>query len=121
MKDTKGITLIALIITIIVMLILVGVSIQVVITNNLLGAAQNAAKKYPEAEVKDDFYGLLGDAWIKKYENGTTLEAYLKEKLGDSNVSKTAEGKYSVSYRGYIVEIIEQGSGYSVGNITKPE
>jgi len=44
-NNEKGITLVALIITIIVMLILVGVSIQVVINSNLIGTAQDAANR----------------------------------------------------------------------------
>ena len=39
MKRNKGITLIALIITIIVMLILVAVSVNVIIKSNLIGTA----------------------------------------------------------------------------------
>ena len=45
----KGITLIALIITIIVMLILVGVVVTVVIQSNLLGTAKTAGAKYKTA------------------------------------------------------------------------
>ena len=40
MKNQKGITLVALIITIIVMLIFVAVSVAVVINTNILGTAQ---------------------------------------------------------------------------------
>lgn len=46
MKGQKGITLIALIITIIVMLILVGVSITVVIQSGLLNTAKDATNKW---------------------------------------------------------------------------
>lgn len=42
MKDQKGITLVALIITIIVMLILVSVVVTVVIQSNLLNTAKKA-------------------------------------------------------------------------------
>ncbi len=42
MKNNKGITLIALIITIIVMLILVAVTVAVVVNSNLIGTAQGA-------------------------------------------------------------------------------
>ena len=45
MRGQKGITLIALIITIIVMLILVGVSITVVIQSGLLDTAKDAGDK----------------------------------------------------------------------------
>lgn len=53
MKDQKGITLVALIITIIVMLILVSVVVTVVIQSNLLNTAQKAGsdtKKAYESE-----------------------------------------------------------------------
>jgi len=46
MKNQKGITLVALIITIIVMLILVAVSVAVIINSDLLGTAKNAGADY---------------------------------------------------------------------------
>ena len=49
MRKNQGITLIALIITIIVMLILVGVVITVVIQSDLLGTAKSAGDKYKTA------------------------------------------------------------------------
>ena len=45
MKREKGITLIALIITIIVMLILVAVSVQIIINSGLIGKAKEAASQ----------------------------------------------------------------------------
>lgn len=53
MKGQKGITLVALIITIIVMLILVAVSITVVINSGLLDKAAEAGQKTKNA-VKDE-------------------------------------------------------------------
>ena len=49
MRKNQGITLIALIITIIVMLILVGVVVTVVIQSDLLGTAKTAGNKYKTA------------------------------------------------------------------------
>ncbi len=46
MKKNKGITLVALIITIIIMLILVAVSVNVLIKNNIIGIADKTASKY---------------------------------------------------------------------------
>ena len=57
MKNQKGITLVALIITIIVMLILVAVSVAVVINSNLLGAADKATGKYKEEAGKEENLG----------------------------------------------------------------
>ena len=49
MKRNKGITLIALIITILIMLILVGITVAVVINSNIIGSAKNAGKKHENA------------------------------------------------------------------------
>lgn len=53
MKNQKGITLIALIITIIVMLILVAVTVAVVINSDLIGTAKNA-KENTEADYEKE-------------------------------------------------------------------
>ena len=49
MKENKGITLIALIITIVIMLILVAVSVNIIINSNIIGQAEKAAKGYKTA------------------------------------------------------------------------
>lgn len=49
MKEQKGITLVALVITIIVMLILVGVSITVALNGGLFTTAKDAANNTQEA------------------------------------------------------------------------
>ena len=59
MKENKGITLIALIITIIVMLILVGVSVSILINSNLIGAAEKAAEGYKTAYEQESNIGQV--------------------------------------------------------------
>ena len=49
MKENKGITLIALIITIVIMLILVAVSANIIINSNIIGQAEKAAEGYKTA------------------------------------------------------------------------
>ena len=49
----KGITLISLVITIIILLILATVSINLVINNGILDKAKSAADKYSEEEIKE--------------------------------------------------------------------
>lgn len=68
MKNQKGITLVALIITIIVMLILVAVSVAVVINSNLLGAADQATEKYKNEANKEK---NLGEGDLVEEKNGT--------------------------------------------------
>ena len=60
MKDTKGITLIALIITIIVMLILVGVTVTTAINGGLFTASQEAKFKTEVSQIKE-FVEKLSD------------------------------------------------------------
>ena len=50
MKNNKGITLVALIITIIVMLILVAVSVGILINSDLLGTAEKAGNAWENAD-----------------------------------------------------------------------
>ena len=73
MKEEKGITLIALIITIIVMLILVAVSVAVVINSNLIGAAEKAANGYKAAD--DKVNNLATDPIVNKTESGAKYES----------------------------------------------
>ena len=59
-ENSKGITLIALIITIIVLLILAGVTINLTIgENGIFKTAQDAGKNYTQAQ-KDELVGLAG-------------------------------------------------------------
>ena len=53
MKGQKGITLVALIITIIVMLILVGVSISVALNGGLFTKGRDAARQTKQAQVSE--------------------------------------------------------------------
>ena len=69
----KGITLIALIITIIVMLILVGVVVTVVIQSNLLGTAKTAGDKYKTAYEEESNMSQI-EINGKKYDS---IEDYL--------------------------------------------
>ena len=55
----KGITLVALIITIIVMLILVAVSVNVVIKSNLIGTAEKTVNKYKTASEEESKGGVI--------------------------------------------------------------
>ena len=79
MERNKGITLVALIITIVVMLILVAVSVNVIIKSNLLGTAEKTVNKYKtaaEEEGKNQVIEIDG----KKY---NSIEDYMKEKEGE--------------------------------------
>ena len=58
-KNQKGITLIALIITIIVMLILVGVTVNVVLKGGLFNTADDATKRTEKHSIYDQIVGAM--------------------------------------------------------------
>ncbi len=60
MRRDKGITLIALIITIVVMLILVAVSINILVNSNLIGHAEKTGNAYAGAIKNEENLGNDG-------------------------------------------------------------
>lgn len=84
MKGNKGVTLVALVITIIVLLILAGVSISLVVGDNgVLSQAMDAADQTGLSTVEEQINLAVGSAvadWVdEKYISGgtTTLDEYL--------------------------------------------
>lgn len=76
MKEQKGITLVALIITIIVMLILVTVTVAVVVNSNLIGQAEKAANVYKNA---DDKLNTIGTDNIIKNAIHNNIQDYVND------------------------------------------
>ena len=95
MKKTKerGITLIALAITIIVLLILAGISITSLISDNgILKQAQNAAEKNKIEEYRQELTLILLEGQLENYDSGdynSALKNSVKTKI-------TSTGKYKV-------------------------
>ncbi len=90
-KNSKGITLIALIITIILLLILAGVTIHFTLgENGILRNAEVAGKKYSEATVKETIQNILADMQMEEIKNGNKLDlAKVAQNLAskDSNIT----------------------------------
>ena len=117
MKNQKGITLIALIITILVLLILAGISISMVIGNNgIITKSQNAKVLYSEAEDKE----TIGLEFTEcKMEDTDSLEvATTKFKSGleknfneDINLEPLGDGSFEVTLNetGKIYYVYEDG------------
>ena len=84
MKKENGITLIALIVTIIVLLILAGVSIAMLTGDNgILSQAQNAKKETEEAERNEKLDLLKQEDLINETLNGVEVEQVTDEKPGE--------------------------------------
>ena len=100
----KGITLIALVVTIIVLIILVGVSINMVIGDNgIFGRIQEAKNKTEEAEIMEKISLAVSEAQIGEsgYQelNFHSLQKSLNGQFGENNaiVSIEEDGTYTVS------------------------
>ena len=94
MKNTKGITLVALVITIIILLILAGISIQTITQTNLLKKAEQAKEKTEQAQEKEN-------EMLSNYID--SMNEYLPDTLAD----KVKKGKIEIgSYVNYSPDTI---------------
>ena len=102
MKSNKGITLVALVITIIVLLILAGVSISMVVgENGVLNRATNAAERTTEADARQELEMAVSSAqsdFFGKWEKNTTLQflncIQSSDGTDDTKIKLTADGYY---------------------------
>ena len=104
-KETRGITLITLAVTIVVLLILAGVSINTVVGDNgIIKKAQNSAELAKESEVKEIINRAIMEFYLTNdYE---TLEDFLKDKVlfgRIDKVEKNTDGTLKVWKNGYSV------------------
>ena len=84
LNKSKGITLVALVVTIIVLLILAGVAISLVINNNgIFIRAQNAKEKQTKSEVTEIINLKISGIQIESYVETEQLHTlqYLADKL----------------------------------------
>ena len=129
-KEIKGITLITLAITIVVLIILAGVSINAVISDDgIIKKTQNSANLTKEAEVKEAINRTILEFYLTNdYE---TLEDFLKAKVTEGkidSVTKNADGTLTVKKGDYSVTVENKtnssngsGSGGSTGGNTGEE
>ena len=124
----KGITLIALVITIILMLILLGVTVTVALNGGLFSTAKEARNRtqleLEKEQLLMEAIGALGTDGIVDFEK---LDANLPEgftKISEKTYKSKTENIFNVSDYGDITEITEDSSegeittytGYSIGD-----
>ena len=125
-KEMKGITLVALVVTIVVLLILAGVSINAVIGDDgIIKKAQNSANLTKEAEVKEAINRTILEFYLTN--DYATLEDFLKAKAEDGSidsVTKNADGTLTVKKGEYSVTVenkTNSSGGSSSGGSTGGE
>ena len=126
LDNKKGITLIALVVTVVVLIILAGVSINAVIGDDgIIKKAQNSANLTKEAEVKEAINRTILEFYLTNdYE---TLEDFLKAKVTEGkidSVTKNADGTLTVKKGEYSVTVenkTNSSGGSSSGGSTGGE
>ena len=126
LNNKKGITLIALVVTVVVLIILAGVSINAVLGDNgIIKKANQAASITKEAEVKEAINRTILEFYLTNdYE---TLEDFLKAKAEDGSidsVTKNADGTLTVKKGEYSVTVenkTNSSGGSSSGGSTGGE
>ena len=125
-KEIKGITLITLAITIVVLIILAGVSINAVIGDDgIIKKAQNSANLTKEAEVKEAINRTILEFYLT--DDYETLEDFLKAKVTEGkidSVTKNADGTLTVKKENYSVKVenkTNSSGGSSSGGSTGGE
>lgn len=107
----KGITLIALVITIIVLLTLAGITITTLTgENGILTNAQNASGQTKKTSAFESINILLGEWKIRNLTEGITLEDFLNEKVDIEIESvEKKENNFIVLKDGHQIGIAEDG------------
>ena len=118
-KRNKGITLIALVVTIIVLLILAGISIAMLTgQNGILSRASEAQSKTSDAQNKEELEMAISQMAMEYHLNGGvgTFSDYifenedkLKEILGANNVSLDSGAK-TITYKGTLYSVATDGT-----------
>ena len=95
MKNTKGITLVALVVTIIILLILAGVAITALTQTGLFTKTEQTKEKTKSAETEEKLNLMIYEWNIDNAKDGKTLIDFLNEKVAEGkieNVEKTEDG-----------------------------
>ncbi len=117
LKQQRAITLVALIITIIVLLILAMVSIRLVMNGGIIDRANRGVKIYKDSEIEEKIKLAYSEYQTAKYQTPITLETALEHSgLTGASVSGSDSTEWKVTYNGKVYPIEANGS---VGEATE--
>lgn len=114
---TRGITLIALVVTIVVLLILAGVTLNLVLGNNgIVNRAKDAKEKTLETNLKEEINLVLGSRAIDKNMGiYNPLKKDLEDGVSGNKIVEEANGTSDLCYvtrDGYTVSVYDDGEIY---------
>ena len=121
-RRVTGVTLIALIITIIIMLILLGVTINIALDGGLFSTAKEAVKQTQIKAYQEELDLIRPNVEMKRYAEGLTSKEYMdyyEEEIKKDNVFKDStvtrkdeNTTVVVTSEGYVFEITEEETKY---------
>ena len=108
----KGITLISLIITIVILLILAVVTIGEMEDSDIIGYAQRAEEDYTEAEEKGKISIALLEWEIQKdtQREETTFIEYMEDRIEGAIVTDNGDGTITVGFKNNAYKVKEDGT-----------
>ena len=118
MKNSKGITLVALVVTIIVLLILAGVSLRLVAGGDgIMNRAKNAADTNYRAEAKEEAELLIANYVSDWYEAKYVTTPRTSDACVDYVIAKLAT-KNTTGSGNYTVAIDKAATSITISNVT---
>ena len=124
-KRNNGITLVALVITIILLLILAGITISSLTSSGLFKAAQNARTTTDESTILEKIKLSLmnsrfGEGKYGEIDLGLLEEELVRQGIESSEVTKGEGGKlpWKITHNGFTFEIKEDGTIEKVNGIS---
>ena len=121
-RPQRGVTLVALVITIIILLILAGITIAALTgPNGLLNRAVEAREKTSESAAKEAINLALGDWRVENIISGAGLYDYLSGKQDEYGMTLTqnGDGTITIEKDGYSMIVDDQGN--VIGDIAKAQ
>ena len=123
-KNERGITLVALVVTIVVLLILAGVTIMYVMSDNgIFGKAQDAGVQSNGAAVREAVFLSVSGLYAEVYTNDAeaamkaafekSIPADMKVGMTSGTVTATKANPSSITINGYSIKY--KGTTYTVG------
>ena len=113
LKETKGITLVVLVVTIVILLILAGITInQLTGENGLFTRAKEASEKTTIRSAEEEINIVLNEWQIEKATGSLTLEEFLDKKIqsGEIDGKEVVGDTIEIEKNGYIAVIDKEGN-----------
>ena len=111
LQEKKGITLIALIVTIIILLILAGMSISMISGEGLFSKARTSADVYKKSASKEAIELLMAEYKMENASTGVTLEQFLQDEGYTEGVDYNKDGDNITFYEGEYAILLNKATG----------